>query len=39
MGAVQHQPGFSPMPKGDNQLGDCDIQKMSAWIDQGAKNN
>ncbi len=35
-GSINHQTGFSPMPKGQNQLPECDLSKMNAWINQGA---
>jgi hypothetical protein len=38
-GAVNHSPGFSPMPQGGNKLSPCDISKIKAWIDGGAINN
>jgi hypothetical protein len=38
-GAVNHSPGFSPMPKGGNQLSNCSIQQLKAWIDAGMPNN
>lgn len=39
LGAMRREPGFSPMPKGGAKLADCDINKISSWIDAGAKNN
>ncbi|HEX2534423.1 MAG TPA: hypothetical protein VHK69_11845 [Chitinophagaceae bacterium] len=38
-GAISHAPGFSPMPKGGNQLDACTIARVKAWIDAGAPNN
>lgn len=38
-GAVNHSPGFSPMPKGGNKLSACAIQQLKAWIDAGMPNN
>jgi mono/diheme cytochrome c family protein len=38
-GAISHAAGFSPMPKGGAQLGQCEINKIKAWIDAGAPNN
>lgn len=37
-GSVQHEPGFSAMPKG-NKLSDCQITQISKWIVSGAPNN
>lgn len=34
-GAINHQDGFSNMPKGGEKLDDCSIDKLSAWIDDG----
>ncbi|MCO6488523.1 MAG: hypothetical protein J5I98_08905 [Phaeodactylibacter sp.] len=39
LGAIRHQPGFSPMPQGAAQLPECDIMKIEAWISNGAPNN
>ena len=39
LGAIKHEPGFSEMPQGLPQLGQCSIDKIEAWIDQGAKDN
>ncbi|MCB0841401.1 MAG: c-type cytochrome [Bacteroidetes bacterium] len=38
-GAIAHQNGYVPMPQGGDPLPDCDVQKIKAWIDQGALNN
>ena len=38
-GSIKHDNGFSPMPKGRAKLLDCEIEKILAWIDQGAINN
>ena len=38
-GAINHFPGFSPMPQGLNKLSDCEISKIKTWIDAGAPNN
>jgi len=34
-GAISHAPGYSAMPKGGNQLADCDIKAIKSWIDTG----
>jgi mono/diheme cytochrome c family protein len=39
LGTVNHDPGFSPMPKGGAKLSDCDISKLRKWVDDGALNN
>lgn len=39
LGAVRHDGGFSPMPKGKPKILECEIEKISAWIDDGALDN
>ena len=38
-GAINHQPGFSPMPKNGTKLSDCEIAQFRQWIAAGAPNN
>ena len=38
-GAINHEDGFSNMPKGMAKLDSCDIAKLSAWVDDGAPEN
>ena len=38
-GAINHSPGFSPMPKGGTKMTACNISKIKAWIDAGSNNN
>lgn len=38
-GAINHFPGFSPMPKNGNKLSDCEITLFRKWIATGAPNN
>jgi hypothetical protein len=38
-GAINHSPGFSPMPQGGNRMSSCNISKIKAWIDAGSLNN
>jgi hypothetical protein len=38
-GAVTHTAGFSPMPKNNAKLRDCNIIKIKNWIAAGALNN
>ncbi|RYZ30899.1 MAG: hypothetical protein EOO10_01140 [Chitinophagaceae bacterium] len=38
-GAINHAPGFEPMPQGSGKMNACDIKKIKAWIDAGAPNN
>jgi mono/diheme cytochrome c family protein len=33
LGAIQYDPGFSPMPKGRAKLDSCSILKVKTWID------
>ena len=39
MGVISHAKGFSPMPKGGAKLSDCEISRIQAWVDAGARNN
>lgn len=39
LGAVKHDGGFSPMPKNQAMLLECEIEKIEAWIQNGALNN
>lgn len=36
LGAIRQDPGFNPMPKGMAKLGDCEISKITAWVNAGA---
>ncbi len=38
-GALARLDGFSAMPRNGSQLQDCTIDKIKAWIDDGALNN
>lgn len=38
-GTVNHEQGYSPMPKGLPKLNDCDLTKISIWLNEGALNN
>lgn len=39
VGVVTHAPGFTPMPYGKPKLDDCSVNKIVAWVNQGAQNN
>lgn len=39
IGVINHQSGFSPMPKGAAKLPDCDIAAIEQWVAEGAKDN
>ncbi len=39
LGAIKREPGFSPMPQGASKLGDCLIEQIESWINQGALDN
>ncbi len=39
MGAIEHAPGYSPMPKNMAKLPDCERRQIEAWINQGALDN
>jgi len=36
---INHNNGFSPMPKNGNKLGKCDIIAIETWINQGGNDN
>jgi len=38
-GSVNHESGYSPMPKDRPQLNDCDLTKIKVWLDNGALND
>ncbi|PKP01345.1 MAG: hypothetical protein CVU14_05410 [Bacteroidetes bacterium HGW-Bacteroidetes-9] len=37
--AINHEAGASPMPKNGNKLPVCDLNKIDAWLNQGAPQN
>lgn len=39
LGALRHDAGFSFMPQGQPRLPNCSIDKIAAWIEDGAPNN
>jgi len=39
LGAIQHAPGYSAMPKGGAKLDDCTINLFSIWIENGTPDN
>ncbi|MBN1987718.1 MAG: hypothetical protein JW761_15505 [Prolixibacteraceae bacterium] len=39
VGAISHSPGYTPMPQVGAKLDDCSIEKIKAWINEGAANN
>jgi cytochrome c5 len=39
VGAISHSPGFTPMPQVGAKLDDCSIEKIKAWINEGAADN
>lgn len=39
LGSIRREAGFSPMPQGQPQLGQCNIDKIAAWVEAGAPNN
>ncbi|MCB0727494.1 MAG: hypothetical protein KDD00_08520 [Ignavibacteriae bacterium] len=36
-GAINHLPGFKPMPRKSPKLSGCDLEKFNAWINAGMK--
>lgn len=39
LGAIRHDPGFTPMPFGQSRLPNCDILKIEKWIEEGFPDN
>jgi hypothetical protein len=39
LGAIKHQSGFQPMPSPYITLSDCDMKKITKWINAGALDN
>jgi len=39
LGVIRREPGYSPMPKNEPPLLECEIAKIEAWIQAGAPNN
>ncbi len=38
-GVINHDNGFSPMPKNAGKLPNCELAKINAWISKGAPQN
>ena len=38
-GSINHNSGFSAMPKGGTKLSSCDIKKLQVWFNAGLLNN
>jgi len=38
-GAINHEPGYSPMPKDGGKLSSCDLATIDIWIAQGMPDN
>jgi len=38
-GVIKHESGFPAMPKDRPKLSECDITKITIWINRGALNN
>lgn len=39
LGSIQHNSGFSPMPKNGAQLNDCLIKQFEVWVNDGTPDN
>ena len=39
VGVISHADGFPNMPRGGDQLPECDILAVTAWINQGLQDN
>jgi hypothetical protein len=38
-GSINHESGYSPMPKDRPKMNDCDLKKINIWLDNGALND
>jgi hypothetical protein len=38
-GAVNHDPGYKPMPNNSPKLAKCKIDQIRIWIENGTPNN
>ena len=39
LGSVNHEQGFSPMPQGQPQLGECPREQIATWVNDDAPEN
>lgn len=39
VGAIRHEGGYSPMPKNQAKLLNCEIEKIEAWVADGSLDN
>ena len=39
VGAISHADGYTPMPLNQPKLADCDVNKITAWVNAGAPEN
>ena len=39
LGAINQLSGYQPMPKNLTKLNECNINKITAWVNQGTLNN
>lgn len=39
MGSINHTGGFAPMPPSSQKIPSCEIEKLQAWVNDGAPNN
>lgn len=39
LGAINHESGFSAMPKNAGKLSSCALNQIKKWVDDGALNN
>ncbi len=39
LGTINHEVGFSPMPKGQPQLDECLREQIALWVNEGAPEN
>ena len=38
-GALNHEPGFDPMPSSEEKISEDELARVKKWIDKGAQNN
>ncbi len=39
LGTINHEDGYSPMPKGGGKLADCSRLKIDTWVNMGSPDN
>lgn len=39
LGVINHQTGYSPMPRNQGKMAQCSIDQITSWVNAGAPNN